>query len=356
MKKLSLALALATALASLQIAYGNMAAPSEPDMGAAVTLEENESLAVRSEVLDIVIDGETARITATYQMENTTDEPVSTQSMFLSPNMEYAGVQVTVDGQEVPYEAESFALHYDTRIRTEDWRYAVLTRGETAAWDRDKTVDTVTFQMEFEPRESCDVVVSYTYALGGYPGYDFNVKRGELRYYLTPAALWNGFEDLTINLTLGEDMPVLKGSSLEFEKVGERSYRYHSAALPGEDLWITVDENWYQNIFSTLRSPYLMMTLTMMAPFGDSAHLALCTQTAPEPALTVPQKEKPGRKAAAFLPGFLLCVGHMGISAGSCSHRRRDAYWRDKDRSSKSPDHRWSGGRNPGSHPRRCCR
>ena len=63
MKKLSLALALATALASLQIAYGNMAAPSEPDMGAAVTLEENESLAVRSEVLDIVIDGETARIT-----------------------------------------------------------------------------------------------------------------------------------------------------------------------------------------------------------------------------------------------------------------------------------------------------
>ena len=103
MKKLSLALALATALASLQIAYGNMAAPSEPDMGAAVTLEENESLAVRSEVLDIVIDGETARITATYQMENTTDEPVATQSMFLSPNMEYAGVQVTVDGQQVPY-------------------------------------------------------------------------------------------------------------------------------------------------------------------------------------------------------------------------------------------------------------
>lgn len=170
MKKLSLALALATALASLQIAYGNMAAPSEPDMGAAVTLEENESLAVRSEVLDIVIDGETARITATYQMENTTDEPVATQSMFLSPNMEYAGVQVTVDGQEVPYEAESFALHYDTRIRTEDWRYAVLSRGETAAWDRDKTVDTVTFQMDFEPGETCDVVVSYTYGAGRVPG------------------------------------------------------------------------------------------------------------------------------------------------------------------------------------------
>ena len=93
------------------------------------------------------------------------------------------------------------------------------------------------------------------------------MKRGELRYYLTPAALWNGFEDLTINLTLGEDMPVLMGSSLEFEKVGERSYRYHSAALPGEDLWITVDENWYQNFFSILRSPYLMITLTMMAPF-----------------------------------------------------------------------------------------
>ena len=57
--------------------------------------------------------------------------------------------------------------------------------------------------MDFEPGETCDVVVSYTYALGGYPGYDFNVKRGELRYYLTPAALWNGFEDLTIDLDPG---------------------------------------------------------------------------------------------------------------------------------------------------------
>ena len=81
---------------------------------------------MRSEVLDIVIDGGDGHGSQRpARMRNTTDEPVATQSMFLSPNMEYAGVQVTVDGQEVPYEAESFALHYDARIQTEDSRYAV---------------------------------------------------------------------------------------------------------------------------------------------------------------------------------------------------------------------------------------
>lgn len=267
MKQLACIAVAAVFLGAFQVAYGNMAAPAEPDVGTAITLEQNETLAVKSEMLDIVIEGSTAQITATYQMENQSDEAVKTRSMFLSPNVEEAGVQVVADGQLLACETECYALSYNTQIGVEEWRYAVLTDVGESPQVGKPMVEAILFDLKFEPRETYDVIVSYRYRLGGYPEYDFNVKCGELHYYLTPAAMWNDFEDLTINLTLGKDMPVLESSSLEFEKVGKRSYRYYSDALPKGDLRITVDENWLQNLFSTLRSPYLHMMIRTAAPF-----------------------------------------------------------------------------------------
>ena len=267
MKQLACIAVAAVFLGAFQVAYGNMAAPAEPDVGTAITLEQNETLAVKSEVLDIVIEGSTAQITASYQMENQSDEAVKTRSMFLSPNVEEAGVQVVADGQLLACETECYALSYNTQIGVEEWRYAVLTDVGESPQVGKPMVEAILFDLKFEPRETYDVIVSYRYRLGGYPEYDFNVKCGELHYYLTPAAMWNDFEDLTINLTLGKDMPVLESSSLKFEKVGKRSYRYYSDALPKEDLRITVDENWLQNLFSTLRSPYLHMMIRTAAPF-----------------------------------------------------------------------------------------
>ena len=110
-------------------------------------------------------------------------------------------------------------------------------------------------------------MVSYTYRLGGYPDLDFNAKRGEIVYYLTPAAMWKDFRQLTINVYLDEDMPVITSSNLDFEKVGKRTYQHVSDTLPEEDLRITIDENWMQNISSTLRSPYLGMYLSMASCF-----------------------------------------------------------------------------------------
>ena len=267
MKQLACIAVAAVFLGAFQVAYGNMAAPAEPDVGTAITLEQNETLAVKSEVLDIVIEGSTAQITATSQMENQSDEAVKTRSMFLSPNVEEAGVQVVADGQLLACETECYALSYNTQIGVEEWRYAVLTDVGESPQVGKPMVEAILFDLKFEPRETYDVIVSYRFRLGGYPEYDFNVKCGELHYYLTPAAMWNDFEDLTINLTLGKDMPVLESSSLKFEKVGKRSYRYYSDALPKEDLRITVDENWLQNLFSTLRSPYLHMMIRTAAPF-----------------------------------------------------------------------------------------
>ena len=127
--------------------------------------------------------------------------------------------------------------------------------------------DAVSFEMSFAPNEEYEVVVSYSYRLGGYPEYDFNAKYGRIEYYLAPAAMWKDFGGLTINLNLDKDMPVISKSNLEFKKVGPRAYQYVSDTLPTENLQISIDENWYQNIFSTLRSPYLGFTLFMFLPF-----------------------------------------------------------------------------------------
>lgn len=246
-------------------AYANMAAPANPDVGTAITFEKNQELAVTSEVLDITVKGAKAEIVATYTMENTTDQRVDTPTMFLSPNVEVGNVTVLVDGQEAPVVVESYALGDVTQIDTQDWQYVVLD-GETAAVGERQTVDTILFALEFEPHQRYDVVVSYTYRLGGYPDYDYNVKRGTLEYYLRPAALWKDFSNLTINLRLDEDMPVLQDSNLEFEEVGPRTYQYTSDTLPEENLYLVVDQSWWQELLSTFKSPYLAMYAMYFVP------------------------------------------------------------------------------------------
>ena len=143
----------------------------------------------------------------------------------------------------------------------------IICDDEIASRNEEQTVDTITFDMDFAPNEEYDVIVSYRYRLGGYPDYDFNAKKGVIKYYLAPAAMWKDFSNLIINLYLDKDMPVVTSSNLKFERLGTRTYQYISDTLPEENLEIVIDENWWQNIFSTLRSPYLPMTLMMFSPF-----------------------------------------------------------------------------------------
>ncbi len=268
MKKTCLVIALLFVLLSSGTVYANMAAPKEADIGSSITFEKNDVISVVSEVLDITVDGPKAVIAAAYRMKNTGDEAVSTQTMFLSPNMETGGVQVWVNDKDTTFESQSYALNYDTEIGMDDWKYVVLTDDSKGRTGENQTVDSVMFDLDFAPKEELDVVVSYTYALGGYPEYDFNVKYGRIEYYLTPASMWKDFENLTINLYLDEDMPVISRSNLKFEKTGTGVYQYHSDTLPGENLEILIDENWLQNIFSTWRSPYFRMVLPVIAWVG----------------------------------------------------------------------------------------
>jgi len=245
-----------------QVAYANMAAPKESDIASSITFEKNDAISVLSETLDIIVDGAEADIAATYRMKNTTDEYVSTQSMFLSPNIENSGVKVAVNGIDTSFTAETYALEYSSAIVKRDWRYVILAKNMDQSDGR--KVDSIMFELNFAPKEEYDVVVSYRYRLGGYPDYDYNAKRGEIHYYLTPAAMWKDFSKLTINLYLDEGMPVLKNSNLQFEKAGKRTYRYISDKLPEDDLEIVIDQNWLQNFIGFFKSPYLGMNLLII--------------------------------------------------------------------------------------------
>lgn len=246
-------------------ASANMGPPADPDVGSSITFERNDALAVTEEVLDIRLTGSTAEITATYSMVNSTDQPVSTPVMFLSPNTGDGSVEVTADGVSVPCSTDQYVLNYTTKVKTEDWRYAVLTNGDVADRDGQK-VDGISFQLDFGPGEAYEVSVSYPYRLGGYPDYDYNVKCGKILYYLAPAAMWQDFQSLTINLYLDRDMPVLDDSNLDFEKVGTRTYQYQSDSLPEGNLEIWVDQNQFQEFIGILRSPYLKLYLLFFGP------------------------------------------------------------------------------------------
>ena len=165
--KILLLLVLCGVLLGSQTVFANMAAPDDPDVGSSITFQKNDAIAVTSEVLDIEVHGSTADITAAYTMENTTDAAVSTPVMFLSPNVEEGGTAVTADGAALAFTVEEYALRYDTEIRTEEWRYAVLSEAE--AEEVEQTVDAVSFSARrvlenamLTPRETAEALASAT--------------------------------------------------------------------------------------------------------------------------------------------------------------------------------------------------
>lgn len=266
MKRLSAVSAFALALLLLQPmpVSANMAAPEKPDVGSSITFERNDALAVTEEVLDIKVTGSTADITAAYSMRNVTNEPVSTPVMFLAPNTGDGSVEVIVDGETVPFSMDTYTLTYYKELEAEDWRYAMLNYG-TKNTPGEELVG-ISFQLDAEPGQAFEVTVSYPYRLGGYPDYNYNVKRGEILYYLAPAALWQDFQSLTINLYLDSDMPVVTQSSVPFEKVGSRTYQYCSDTLPKGNLEVEIDQNKFQEALSTLLNPYLLAFAAFLVP------------------------------------------------------------------------------------------
>lgn len=248
------------------VTSANMAAPKESDIGSVITFEKNDEISVISEVLNITVTGPKANIEAIYTMKNTTNDNVATKSMFLSPNIDSGGVKVLINDVNTSYEVKSYSLTYDTKIETDGWEYVVIPHEEELS-PYDQTIDTISFEMSFMPLEKYDVQVSYTYELGGRPTLKTSPKHGIIEYFLVPAAMWKDFSSLTINLYLDKDMPIIKKSNLDFEKIKKRVYQYKSDALPEENLRVVIDQNSWQKFFSTFRSPYFYFGLLLLSPF-----------------------------------------------------------------------------------------
>ncbi len=70
--------------------------------------------------MDITVNGSQVHIVANYRIKNTSDESISTKSMFLSPNIENSGVKVVVNDKDTSFTVESHDLDYATEIEKED--------------------------------------------------------------------------------------------------------------------------------------------------------------------------------------------------------------------------------------------
>jgi hypothetical protein len=90
-------------------------------------------------------------------------------------------------------------------------------------------------------------------------------------YLLSPASLWNGFNNLDMEIRTSETEPYLLESTLGFENTADRNYTASFEALPDKDLVFTV----YKSEKVTLsdrfngwlsRSYGLIFMLTLLLP------------------------------------------------------------------------------------------
>ena len=243
-------------------AHANMAAPREDDIATGITFERSSELSVIDEVLDIKIEGPKAKIKATYNMKNTSSTPVSTKSMFISPNIEESGTEVLMNDKALEYQNESYYIKYSTKAKVEEWKFILDDTDNKNEYS--PRVDTIMFNMDFKANEEAVITVSYIYSLGGYADYDDNAKYGSLKYYLSPAAMWKDYGGITINLELDKDMPVLKESNIDFISLGERKYQFKSDTIPTSELELRVDQSHWQEFITQFNSPYFWASALMI--------------------------------------------------------------------------------------------
>lgn len=265
MKKLLIIFSIIILLFNSLPVKANMAAPLIDDIATSVSFEKSNDIDVKSEILDINILDTLADITVTYNMKNIRDEDINTASMFISPNIEGENVSIKINDLEIESLKETYYYYSYDDLAINEWQYLIL---EDESYNEYyNQVQTLTFNIEFSPLEEKEIIINYKYGLGGRPNRTDHMKWGSLTYYLKPAALWHDFSDLTINLYLSKDMPVLKDSSLEFVDLGNRHYQYKSDTLPEENLEVEFGLNGWQKFTGYFKSPYLVFDLMLLSPF-----------------------------------------------------------------------------------------
>ncbi len=231
------------------VALANMAQPGTVPEGTGFVFDSCESVQVVSEVLDIEITSTGGySITATYTMQNLTDEVLDIYTVFLLPTSSkpFNGT-VTQDDSTLDIDVGVFYyIDYTKSMTTADWQY-VLEYGSYEEYPDEEidayiywyfAVEIVEYTLHFEPNGTSIVEVSYS------DSSTYLHATNYITYYLTPAQYWADFGTITINLTVASVYPVLYSSSVEFVQISSGVYQY-VGSLPDEELSIVVKQEGY---------------------------------------------------------------------------------------------------------------
>ena len=223
--------ALALLLALLTPAAAN-STPTRLDGvgGSALEVDENCPVTVSAEQLTFQIQRDDdygrlcAQVTAVYQMENPTEEPLTVPMAFyleerkgqVGNGLEPSQVSVTADGQTLSF-----------------------TQQEVENDDPDRERTALVYTVEFPAGGIREVAVSY-------PSFSYSIQEGTtywrhtFTYLLSPARNWADFGTLDIEISAPEEAPYIIDSTLPLEEAGEGRYTAHFDGLPEGELEFTL--------------------------------------------------------------------------------------------------------------------
>lgn len=198
--------------------------------GSALEVDENCPVTVSAEQLTFQIQRDDdygrlcAQVTAVYQMENPTEEPLTVPIAFyleerkgrVGNGLEPSQVSVTADGQALPF-----------------------TQQEVENDDPDRERTALVYTVEFPAGGIREVAVSY-------PSFSYSIQEGTtywrhtFTYLLSPARNWADFGTLDIEISVPEEAPYIIDSTLPLEEAGEGCYTAHFDGLPEGELEFTL--------------------------------------------------------------------------------------------------------------------
>ena len=198
--------------------------------GSALEVDEKCPVMVSAEQLTFQIQRDNdygrlcAQVTALYQMENPTEEPLTVPMAFyleerkgqVGNGLEPSQVSVTADGQALSF-----------------------TQQEVENDDPDRERTALVYTVEFPAGGTREVAVSY-------PSFSYSIQEGTtywrhtFTYLLSPAQYWAHFGTLDVEISAPEEAPYIIDSTLPLEAAGEGRYTAHFDGLPEGELEFTL--------------------------------------------------------------------------------------------------------------------
>lgn len=198
--------------------------------------EDSIELLILGDKLDISVEGYTdgtAREKNDSFTYDLTEEEVDIKEYLLSKSSSLLGRSIAEDSTQY---WNVIAKQIDESIKNNGGFASI--DDLTSALYTDRYILFV-YSVDFKAEESKNVSVSYLTS-GTMDRRETSSPKYTYSYLLSPASLWDGFRDLSIEILTSESEPYLLESTFSFEKTAERTYKSSFETLPEKDLVFTV--------------------------------------------------------------------------------------------------------------------